>query len=434
MKRLILLLLPFILYAQEDYNFQYFNSPNGDSKGIGRLKIYNHVNLLICTQNAEDSTYRLYYSTNNGITWEERDTIAYLNKESDVFIDKRGNILAGWMLHLYVYPDGFREYLNGTHLSSDLGFTWKWVDGWPLKENFRVKIIESEIDPLNPEYFVSFNSETRRFYKPYLDRWDHRGDGNMELLYDRFREWVLFVIEYDGLSGLDLIHTNGRWISGSSNIPDERFEIMELDDEGFLYGFSNVKNETSGIYISPDGGFNCNLIYKLYNDENYSENILSMASYKNAIIIGTDIGMKVSYNKGEVWQDIKLPEIKSNDKSVKSISVNEETGDIFVVRGDKYLLKGKIIISDVEESTPATTFTPNPAGDFVEISGVMLSGAKHPEILVYNVLGGKLMDSRLRGNDILVSSERNVRLDVSVLSPGMYFVSVGGRMYKFVKM
>jgi len=87
-----------------------------------------------------------------------------------------------------------------------------------------------------------------------------------------------------------------------------------------------------------------------------------------------------------------------------------------------------------EETNPNKniTLSPNPAGDFVEISGVMLSGAKHP-VTVYNVLGGKLMDSRLRGNDILVSTEGNVRLDVSVLSPGMYFVSVGGQMYKFVK-
>jgi len=44
-----------------------------------------------------------------------------------------------------------------------------------------------------------------------------------------------------------------------------------------------------------------------------------------------------------------------------------------------------------------------------------------------------LIDSRLRGNDILVSSEGNVRLDISSLSPGVYFVKIGSYFAKFVK-
>ena len=79
--------------------------------------------------------------------------------------------------------------------------------------------------------------------------------------------------------------------------------------------------------------------------------------------------------------------------------------------------------------------------DYIEINNVILNevkirenGEAHPEILVLNVLGGKLIDSRLRGNDILAFDESKVRIDISSLSPGVYFVSVGGQMYKFIKM
>jgi len=95
------------------------------------------------------------------------------------------------------------------------------------------------------------------------------------------------------------------------------------------------------------------------------------------------------------------------------------------------------LINSIEEETNPNKdipLSPNPARDYIEINNVILSETKDPEILVYNVLGGKLMDSRLRRNDILVSSEGKVRIDISSLSPGLYFVSVGGRMYKFVKL
>jgi hypothetical protein len=44
------------------------------------------------------------------------------------------------------------------------------------------------------------------------------------------------------------------------------------------------------------------------------------------------------------------------------------------------------------------------------------------------------MDSRLRGNDIFVSSEGNVRIDISGLAAGVYFVRVGDVVRKFFKL
>jgi hypothetical protein len=81
------------------------------------------------------------------------------------------------------------------------------------------------------------------------------------------------------------------------------------------------------------------------------------------------------------------------------------------------------------------TISPNPAGDYVEINNVILrSEATKDPVILYDLLGSKLMDSRLRGNDIFVSEEGNVRIDISSLSPGVYFVRIGSYFAKFVKM
>lgn len=85
---------------------------------------------------------------------------------------------------------------------------------------------------------------------------------------------------------------------------------------------------------------------------------------------------------------------------------------------------------------------PNPTSDFIEvkINNVMLSEDKNqvPRVKVFNVLGSVIVslgDSRFRGNDIFVSQEGEmIRIDVSQLSPGVYFVQIGSRVQRFVKL
>jgi len=113
------------------------------------------------------------------------------------------------------------------------------------------------------------------------------------------------------------------------------------------------------------------------------------------------------------------------------IKTNVDTnGSELVISG-----RGERIVGVEEDMKNGFSINPNPSDDYIEIylNNVILSEVKNP-VIVYDLLGIICMDSRLRGNDILVSSEGKVRIDVSSLSPGVYFVSVGGRMYKFVKM
>ncbi len=77
--------------------------------------------------------------------------------------------------------------------------------------------------------------------------------------------------------------------------------------------------------------------------------------------------------------------------------------------------------------------TPNPATNYIDINtnDVMLSEAKEPflSVKVYDVLGVCVLTHPLSPS----REGESVRLDVSDLAAGVYFVRVGGQMYKFVK-
>jgi|GEM_PF-2852733 len=84
--------------------------------------------------------------------------------------------------------------------------------------------------------------------------------------------------------------------------------------------------------------------------------------------------------------------------------------------------------TSVAEQSREATITPNPATDYID---VMLNEVKHPflSVKIYDVLGVCMLT-----HPLTPSEGGHIRLDVSGLAAGVYFVRVGGKMYKFVKM
>ncbi len=89
-------------------------------------------------------------------------------------------------------------------------------------------------------------------------------------------------------------------------------------------------------------------------------------------------------------------------------------------------------LTDVKQSETSASVYPNPATDYIEIQNVMLSGAKHPflNVKVYDALGMCVLTHPLAPS----REGESVRFDVSGLAAGVYFVRLGGRMYKFLKL
>ncbi len=76
--------------------------------------------------------------------------------------------------------------------------------------------------------------------------------------------------------------------------------------------------------------------------------------------------------------------------------------------------------------------SPNPATDYLEIKNVMLNEVKHPfhSVKVYDVSGNIVLTHPLAPS----REGETIRIDVSGLSAGVYFVRVGDKMYKFLKL
>jgi len=76
--------------------------------------------------------------------------------------------------------------------------------------------------------------------------------------------------------------------------------------------------------------------------------------------------------------------------------------------------------------------SPNPVTDYLEIAinNVILSEAKNPvlNVKVFNVLGVEVMAASIH------PMTQSHRMNIENLPPGVYFVQIGSRMQRFVKM
>ncbi len=82
-------------------------------------------------------------------------------------------------------------------------------------------------------------------------------------------------------------------------------------------------------------------------------------------------------------------------------------------------------VDDETQINGLIIITPNPATDFIEITGA------EGEVRIFDVFGRELTTPALRATPS--DSKRNLRIDVSLLAPGVYFVRVGDKVEKFVK-
>ena len=77
--------------------------------------------------------------------------------------------------------------------------------------------------------------------------------------------------------------------------------------------------------------------------------------------------------------------------------------------------------------------SPNPSHDFIEISvGTRRAVSEQSDVRIYNVFGQSV--STPYPTPALPASREGVRIDVSSLPSGMYFVRIGDSVGKFVKL
>jgi uncharacterized protein (DUF1501 family) len=89
--------------------------------------------------------------------------------------------------------------------------------------------------------------------------------------------------------------------------------------------------------------------------------------------------------------------------------------------------------TDINENNSdiSSLIYPNPARDYIEISFPFFKGGQGVSLEIFNVLGEKIPP---RQTSSATPQEGNLRIDISNLSAGTYFIKLGNRFEKFVKM
>jgi hypothetical protein len=100
-----------------------------------------------------------------------------------------------------------------------------------------------------------------------------------------------------------------------------------------------------------------------------------------------------------------------------------------------HLFKYKRLPSSIVSSlSSGFLLYPNPASDYIEIScPPSREGAGALSVLIFDLLGIEFTSPSLRDTPPSQGGEK-VRIDVSHLSPGVYFVRAGNIVQKFVKL
>ncbi len=130
--------------------------------------------------------------------------------------------------------------------------------------------------------------------------------------------------------------------------------------------------------------------------------------------------------------------VDASDITNADVALSE--GNIYVVWEDdasgtiKYRAgKYTTITASVIDDSLLPSISPNPATNFIEISvGANGRSPLQSTVKIYNVYGQIV--STFNPTPTLPASREGVSMDVSGLAPGMYFVRIGDRVGKFVKL
>jgi hypothetical protein len=220
--------------------------------------------------------------------------------------------------------------------------------------------------------------------------------------------------EYEEVNYITLDDNNNLYITGEFNSDKIYF------NNGFSLKNSRIKNNDS--YKDYEGyiaKYNSNGICQwaeLISGGSYDEfRKEAVDANKNVFVAGNYKSDSITFNK-----NIKLHTNNLNQDQERAIS-------------DCYIAKYTQNNTSVSEEPIQNNISiyPNPAGDYIEINleryATLGKCGISGSIQIFNTLG-----------EIVLSVEQTSpsvhRIDISFLTPGIYFIKIGNRVEKFVKM
>jgi hypothetical protein len=177
-----------------------------------------------------------------------------------------------------------------------------------------------------------------------------------------------------------------------------------------------------GIFITNDFGNN----WVERNKGLLNRRMLSLASDKNYIFAGTNDGIFLSTDKGDNWKSVNLGLLKIPIISLTIIDEYIYAGTngrgIFVAKLSDFVTTE---INEFEDNENKLKFYPNPTSNYIT---VQIQDSKGSKVQIFDVLGIEVHSESIHP---MTGSHR---MNIEHLPAGVYFIKIGDRFEKFVKM
>lgn len=222
---------------------------------------------------------------------------------------------------------------------------------------------------------------------------------------------------------LGMIHGNMcRW--GYNNILNcNMFDTLKFGQKPFIF-----------IAVSCSQSFNDPNKRSLLEKLMFETDGGIIASIASEVIASFNSGVQLLYSYFDLS---KSPNMKIGDAFKEAINLNINNPMLlnYSLLGDPYL-SIPVNISDVE-NTPSNpdkiVISPNPASDYIEISSStpFFKGGNGVSFEIYNIFGEITAPSN--PSLALPEGAGTRKIDISNLAPGVYFIRIGSKFEKFIK-
>jgi hypothetical protein len=354
----------------------------GDHRGLAKID-YPSTDLLIASFY---DTY-LFRSTNKGESW---DTL---------YFKEIGIITATYMydnkMGLGVgVDDSIKRSKRLYHRTSDGGLSWKLMKEPP--DGIELSYI-NDIQFVEPNLLVGVNP----YYGSFKTIWIE-GD------WDSYSIDTAYLQEGYSISDVDFINRKIGYACGRAKINDlnNRQVIWKTEDGGKTWKIQRDK-----FYDA----------YSLRDIEFLDENFGMACGGDKAVLVTTD--------GGKNWLESFV-----SDKDILGGLVDLEVISntcAYVCRTPEGIYKYTNEVISVDDELPKSfSISPNPAEEYIEISGLNkgLQPLVHgQEIKIYNLLGECVLSSPIHP-----MSSRH-RMYIESLPPGIYFIRLGDFVGRFLK-
>ena len=305
---------------------------------------------------------------------------------------------------------------GGIYLSRDSGLTW-------LNLDYGFSTTVGKIATKNDTIFIGTFGLGVFFSADTGKSWRKINKGLSDLYIYSLMIYRNEILTGTGNNGIFLSNDNGEnWKSISSTDGFYQiYTILSIDSILFANSYGS-----KGILVSFDNGNT----WVSYYDKLENNSIYTIFSYKKILFAGewsSQNGIYFSRDLGLTWTKINGG---LNDFFIQTFGYSEKY--IFTATSSDHLYRLKVndLISGINEINGVDNFLiyPNPAESFITLN--LPPEFQTSQIKIYSVEGICVYQT----SDILKMSDVSAKIDVSSFSPGVYYVKVGDRVLRFVKM